>query len=72
MNSGDRFYLTQGGEAGFGCYGQEFPPVNETLAYGQARSFGSITCESQPAGVTCTDSATGHYFRVSRDSYELG
>jgi len=72
MNSGDRFYLAQGGEAGFGCYGQEFPPVNETLAYGQTRSFGSITCESQPTGMTCSDSSTGHYFRISRDTYELG
>jgi hypothetical protein len=72
MNSGDRFYLTQGGEAGFGCYGQEFPPVDETLAYGQSRSFGSITCASEYSGVTCTDSSTGHYFRVSRDSYQLG
>ncbi|MGA9678739.1 MAG: hypothetical protein WBR28_26930 [Mycobacterium sp.] len=24
------------------------------------------------SGVKCTDSGTGHYFRVSRDSYDLG
>jgi hypothetical protein len=72
QNWGDRFELTQGGGAAFDCYGQEFPPVNETLAYGQARSFGSITCESESSGMTCTDSSTGHYFRVSRDNYELG
>jgi hypothetical protein len=48
------------------------PPVNETLAYGQARTFGSITCDSESSGMTCTDSSTGHYFRISRDTYELG
>jgi hypothetical protein len=72
LNWGDRFELTQGNNAAFDCYGQEFPAVQETLAYGQARSFGSITCESEYTGMTCTDTSTGHYFRVSRDSYELG
>jgi hypothetical protein len=72
LNWGDRFQLVQGGDAAFNCYGQEFPAVHETLAYGQARSFGSITCESASTAITCTDSSTGHYFRVSRDGYELG
>lgn len=49
-----------------------FPPGLPTLDYGQTRSAGPITCDSEPAGVTCTDSTTGHFFRVSRDSYELG
>jgi hypothetical protein len=43
-----------------------------TLAYGQTHTVGTITCDSEPSGVTCTDSSTGHFFRVSRDSYELG
>jgi hypothetical protein len=34
--------------------------------------IGAITCDSEPAGVTCTDISTGHFFRVSRDSYQLG
>jgi hypothetical protein len=72
LNWGDRFELTQGNNAAFDCYGQEFPAAQETLAYGQARSFGSITCDSEYTGMTCTDSNTGHYFRVSRDGYELG
>jgi hypothetical protein len=42
------------------------------LDYGQTRSLGTITCGSEPAGVTCTDRSTGHFFRVSRDSYQLG
>jgi len=43
-----------------------------TLDYGQSKSVGAMTCTSEPSGVRCTDSSTGHFFRVSRDSYELG
>jgi hypothetical protein len=27
--------------------------------------------DSELPGMTCTDNSTGHYFRVSRDNYEL-
>jgi hypothetical protein len=72
LDSGDRFYLTHGNAAVVGCYAQEFPVAESTLGYGQTRSFGTITCDSEYTGMTCTDSSTGHYFRVSRDTYELG
>lgn len=72
LNWGDRLYVRQGGDAGFGCYGQDFPTGQQTLGYGQSRSFGTITCESEPSGMTCTDNSTGHYFRVSRETYEIG
>jgi serine/threonine-protein kinase len=36
------------------------------LDYGQTRSVGAITCDSEPSGMACTDSSTGHYFRRSR------
>jgi hypothetical protein len=71
LDWGDRVYLTQGSVAGFGCYGQEFPAAEQTLGYGQALSLGSITCNSEYAGMTCADTSTGHYFRVSREGYEL-
>jgi len=48
------------------------PRTDETLDYGQSRSVGVMTCSSEPLGVTCTDASTGHFFRVSRDSYRLG
>ncbi len=41
------------------------------LAYGQTKLLGTITCDSEPAGMTCTDSGTGHFFRVSAESYQL-
>lgn len=72
LNSGDRFYLTQGGAAVVGCYAQEFPVAESTLGYGQSRSLGTLTCDSEYTSMTCTDSSTGHYFRISRDTYELG
>lgn len=43
-----------------------------TLDYGQTQSDGPITCDSEPLGMTCTDTNSGHFFRVSRDSYQLG
>src|ERR1700730_6896175 len=43
-------------------------PVN----YDQPLSAGAITCSSEQSTVRCTDASTGHFFRVSRESYELG
>jgi hypothetical protein len=42
------------------------------LAYGQTHTVDTITCDSEPSGVTCTDTSTGHFFRVSGESYQLG
>jgi hypothetical protein len=33
---------------------------------------GAIACSSEQPAIKCTDASTGHFFRVSRDSYELG
>jgi hypothetical protein len=70
---GDRFKLQQGDAVGMPCHADTLPqPGNQILDYGQTISTATITCESQPSGITCTDGSTGHYFRVSRDSYDLG
>ncbi len=70
---GNEFSLTEGEPAETRCHTDtNFVPGRPILAYGQTRSSGSITCESEPSGMTCTDSNTGHFFRVSRDSYQLG
>jgi hypothetical protein len=57
-----------------GCekYPNQLPLPWPTLNYGQTRTVGAITCDSEPSGVTCTNSNTGHFFRVSRESYQLG
>ena len=72
LNWGNRFRLEQGSAAVFACQHQAMPAPQQTLDYGQTRSVGAITCDSEPAAMTCTDSSTGHFFRVSRDSYQLG
>ena len=43
-----------------------------TLDYGQTRSLGALICTSEPSGVRCTDNSTGHFFTLSRESYQLG
>jgi hypothetical protein len=43
-----------------------------TLDYGHSESRGVMTCASEQSGVTCTDISSGHFFRISKDSYELG
>jgi hypothetical protein len=43
-----------------------------TLGYGQSLGAGAITCDSATDGMTCTDSTTGRYFRISRETYEVG
>jgi hypothetical protein len=57
-----------------GCwkYPNQLPLPWPTLNYGQTRSLGVISCDSEPAGIKCTNSNTGHFFRVSRDSYDVG
>ena len=72
---GLEFFVSKSKPGNLGCYegGSKFDtPGLETLDYGQTYSRGAITCGSEPSGVTCTDTATGHYFRVSRENYELG
>jgi hypothetical protein len=71
------FYVSQGKPGNLGCYegvGEfKYPePDRQTLDYGQTYSRGAITCGSEPSSVTCTDTVTGHFFRISRESYELG
>lgn len=71
------FWLSEGKPASVDC--SDEPPGTYTgmrahvaLDYGQTKSVGVMSCASEPSSVTCTDASTGHSFRVSRDSYELG
>jgi hypothetical protein len=70
---GDRFSLKQGSAPVVHCHGDtNFVHGLPVLPYGQMRSAGPITCNSEASGVTCTDRSTGHFFRLSRESYQLG
>jgi hypothetical protein len=59
-------------QCGPGNSGINLTPALQTLDYGQTHSVGAINCDSESSGVTCTDAGTGHFFRVSRDSYQVG
>jgi hypothetical protein len=76
---GVRFGLDQGSAPVKQCQEDTIIPGSiprnralDTLAYGKTASAGTITCDSEPTGMTCTDSSTGHFFRVSWESYQLG
>src|SRR5262249_26373150 len=78
---GDRFSLEQGSAPESHCHGDTIVPPHTspgknpavpTLDSGQTRSAGTIRCASEPRGVKCTDSSTGHYFRMSEESNQLG
>lgn len=73
LSWGDRFELIPGRAPTMICHGDTVRNLgNErTLNYGQTVSMGPITCDSEAAGMTCTDSSTGHFFRVARDSYDM-
>jgi hypothetical protein len=70
---GDRFTLAQGGRPESACHGDTLRSAGlQTLDYGETAFSGAIRCPIEPAGITCTDTSTGHFFRLSRESYELG
>jgi hypothetical protein len=69
---GSRFVLERGKAANFACYHQNLPAPQQVLDYGQRRSVGTLVCDSEPSGMTCTDTSTGNFFRASRESYQLG
>ncbi|ORV46226.1 hypothetical protein [Mycobacterium conspicuum] len=71
---GNVFLLARGSApvAGLWHSDHQFPDGAPTLDVGQSRTAGAITCVSESAAMTCTDSSTGHFFRVSRESYQVG
>ena len=67
LDWGSRFRLDQAVGARFDCYGQWSPTPDQTLAYNSSISHGTITCYSKTTDVTCSDTYTGHYFRISQE-----
>jgi hypothetical protein len=70
---GNSWGLTQGGAPEPHCHTDtNFVAGLPILPYGQLRSAGPITCKSEPTGMKCYDSSTLHFFRLARESYEVG
>jgi hypothetical protein len=56
----------------FVCAGDTALDTTATvLTYGQRTRQGSTICDSEQAGLTCTNTATGHGLFMSRDSYRI-
>jgi hypothetical protein len=69
---GDRIGMDQGGPPALSCHTDTLRGATEpALAYGSTQTVGEMSCESEASGMTCTDAGTGHFFRISRDSYQL-
>lgn len=70
---GDRFVLAQGSQPVLSCHGDTLRSAGlQRLDYSETAFSGAIRCSIESAGVTCTDTTTGHFFQLSRESYELG
>jgi hypothetical protein len=71
---GSRFSLPEGSQPHLDCVAGDltYPQPLRTLENGQATRLGAITCASEPSAMTCTDTTSGRFFRVSPGSYELG
>jgi hypothetical protein len=60
------------GEAEFVCAGDTaLNPTGPVVPYGTDSQVGHFVCASREAGVTCTNSETGHGFFVARDRYRI-
>jgi hypothetical protein len=46
--------------------------ATEPVNYDQPVTAGAITCDADESAVRCTDASTGHFFRISHESYALG
>jgi hypothetical protein len=69
---GDKISMRPGSPAKMTCHSDTVRGTGyAVLQYGQTRSLDSVTCESEQSGITCTDNASGHFFQLSRDTYEL-
>jgi len=60
-----------GDSVGFVCAGDTTLGAPTTLAYGSASQRGRFLCESEEAGITCTNVDTGEGFFLSRESYRI-
>jgi len=57
--------------AGFVCAGDTALGAKASLAYGSSSQRGRFLCDSEEAGVTCTDVTTGAGFFISRQGYRV-
>jgi Family of unknown function (DUF6636) len=70
VDFGQGMIVTGSGAGHLVCAGDTtLDPSATAVAYGTDTVVGSFKCESRTGGVTCTNTATGHGFFVSAQSY---
>jgi hypothetical protein len=71
LDWGMAFAVGASGKGVLACVGDTVQdPRNPVLPYGEAMSFGGISCVSAQTGITCTN-AEGHGFSVARAKQRL-
>ncbi len=67
------FVLTRTDAPKIQClHGSVIGVVYNVLGNGQTKTEAAITCAGEAAGISCTNTSTGHFFRLSRESYQVG
>ncbi len=71
LDFGQGISLDAGGTPSLVCAGDTALGGGEQLPYGQSIGAGLLRCESEEAGMSCSDTETGRGFTISQESYEL-
>lgn len=70
LDWGAHVQFMDGQPAALICRG-DAPAEGPVLPYGHSVEIGPVSCRSEEDGVTCTNSDTGHGFKVNRASYDV-
>lgn len=71
LEYGDSITLNGDSAATWTCHGDTVFGTDADLPYGASITVGSFTCDSSEAGVTCSNTDSGHSFMLARERYEL-
>ncbi|MDG4669185.1 DUF6636 domain-containing protein [Mycobacterium sp. 236(2023)] len=67
---GQGITLSPTGPASFVCAGDTTLGSGPALEFGQFQAGGGMSCNSEPSGISCSNSE-GHGFAISREAYQL-
>jgi hypothetical protein len=71
LDYGNGVILDDGNKATYTCAGDTTLHQGDKVAYGQKLLLGSIECDVETIGVTCTNEATQHGFFISNTTVRL-
>jgi len=72
VDFGQGLIIVGSGNARLVCAGDTvFDPKAKVLPYGTDTVVAAFRCQSRSPGITCTNTATGHSFFISSQSYRI-